>query len=628
MAGKRVVDVVRVEVRRLQDMSAPDADLLSRYATDRNEAAFTELVRRHSAMVNGVARRVLSNEQDAEDVCQAVFLLLARKAASLERGSVAGWLCAAARLTALNARKTRTRRIRKEASSRPVHTISPNPLDQMTAAELVSALDDELARLPDRYRGPLVLCYLEGLSRDEAARRLGVATSTLNVQLERGRNRLQAHLAERGIGLGVAVLTVVAAPVAGVAQQRIVESVLSANAEGVVPPGIACLIHGSATTMKLKVVLAAVLFAGALGAVAAVGFGGKAATRNADPPERAQPVTVGLALPARAADLDKLLPDDSNFVLSVNVKQILQSPLFTKDSQKQIEELLKTEAAQAVLKDTAFDPVKDVGRVVLAMGPTSLPEEGRRDDGQTANPFGPVILIQGRFDPDKIRVRIDQAVKDFPDMLKIHSIGKANVVEIAVAGNRYFAVVVDRNIVALAPRREQIEDLLAKAAGERETEFENAELPKLLKALDPKLAIGAVGTSDMVIAPDYSFKPVKYKRLRDSGIKTLSSGATAGDKFRAKVTLTTKNTDSAQKLRSTLEEGLGKIEAEIKAEGELLTREKEKELIATMLDALKSVTLAVKDRTVTLEGHAGADAMQAMIKGWFMVRTRSERPGG
>jgi RNA polymerase sigma factor (sigma-70 family) len=277
MAGKGVGEAVRVAVRRLQGSHVPDGDLLARYADERDEAAFAELVRRHSGMVNGVARRLLANEQDAEDVCQAVFLLLSRKAASLGRSSVAGWLCSAARLTALNARKTRSRRNRKEASARPPQRISPAPLDQMTANELVAVLDEELARLPDRYRGPLVLCCLEGLSRDEAARRLGVSTPTLNVQLERGRDRLRALLVKRGIDLGVALLAVLVAPAAAVAKQRIVELVLRAAAGGEVPPAIAALIQGGTAVTKVKLMVALALVAGALATVGAAGFGARAA---------------------------------------------------------------------------------------------------------------------------------------------------------------------------------------------------------------------------------------------------------------------------------------------------------------------------------------------------------------
>jgi uncharacterized GH25 family protein len=225
---------------------------------------------------------------------------------------VAGWLCSAARLTALNARKARSRRDRKEASARPPQRNSPAPLDQMTANELVAALDEELARLPDRYRGPLVLCCLEGLSRDEAARRLGVSTPTLNVQLERGRDRLQAVLRKRGIDLGVALLAVLVAPVAAVAQQRVVELVLRAAAGGAVPPAVAALIQGGTAVTKVKLMVALALVAGALATVGAAGFAarpagpvppaGEKAPADEKQPQPSRPAPRGPTPPKRVAD--------------------------------------------------------------------------------------------------------------------------------------------------------------------------------------------------------------------------------------------------------------------------------------------------------------------------------------
>src|SRR5262245_21471950 len=114
--GTRMAGVIRAAARDRTDEDAPDADLLARYAGGRCAAAFAALVRRHAGMVLAVARRVLGDYAEAEDVCQATFLLLARKSSGgLRRESVAGWLWAAARLTALNARKAKARRARAEA---------------------------------------------------------------------------------------------------------------------------------------------------------------------------------------------------------------------------------------------------------------------------------------------------------------------------------------------------------------------------------------------------------------------------------------------------------------------------------------------------------------------------------
>ncbi|HZU35576.1 MAG TPA: sigma factor, partial [Gemmataceae bacterium] len=135
-AGQNMLRVIRAAAHRVRDEGVSDADLLAQYAAERDELAFATLVRRHARMVLGVAERVLGQEQDAEDVCQATFLLLAQKACrGLRRQSIAGWLCATARLTALNARKTKRRRTRTEtqAGARTVKQLLPTPLERMSA---------------------------------------------------------------------------------------------------------------------------------------------------------------------------------------------------------------------------------------------------------------------------------------------------------------------------------------------------------------------------------------------------------------------------------------------------------------------------------------------------------------
>src|SRR5207237_6357944 len=131
-------------------------------------------------------------------------------------------------------------------------------LDRMTAAELLSALDEELARLPDRYRGPLVLCGLEGLARDDAARRLGVPVGTLRLRLERARTRLRAGLEKRGIDLGAALVAALAGPVADAGRAPVVEAVLAAVAGAASPAG-ARLAKEITVMTKLKWVLVSAL---------------------------------------------------------------------------------------------------------------------------------------------------------------------------------------------------------------------------------------------------------------------------------------------------------------------------------------------------------------------------------
>jgi RNA polymerase sigma factor (sigma-70 family) len=196
-----------VHVRSLVDESRPptapcsDRQLLERFTRHDDQAAFTALVRRHGPLVLGVCRRVLRQEADAEDAFQAVFLVLARKARSVCWGdSVGGWLYGVAYRVAHKARVARARRQRREArAGRPVDT---TPATSAPWSELQAVLDEELQHLPAAFRTPLVLCYLEGRTQDEAARQLGWSLGALRGRLWRGRELLRSRLARRGLSLG------------------------------------------------------------------------------------------------------------------------------------------------------------------------------------------------------------------------------------------------------------------------------------------------------------------------------------------------------------------------------------------------------------------------------------------
>jgi RNA polymerase sigma factor (sigma-70 family) len=196
-----------------QTLHVEDADLLSRFVARLDEAAFEALLCRHGPMVLRVARRVLRCDADAEDVCQATFLLLARKAGSIrKRASVACWLHGVAHRLALAARSQRVRREarEKDAAARPAGAAA-------TAAwsELDGVLDDVLAQLPEKYRIPLVHCYLEGRTAEEAAQLLGAPLGTVRSWLARGRELLRLRLVRRGFVLsGAGVSTALLATAA------------------------------------------------------------------------------------------------------------------------------------------------------------------------------------------------------------------------------------------------------------------------------------------------------------------------------------------------------------------------------------------------------------------------------
>lgn len=191
--------------------TATDRDLLARFVVG-DEAAFSEVVRRHTGLVINVCQRVLRQPTDAEDAFQATFFVLARKAKSLKwQDSIAGWLHQTARRTALKLRAMSVRRRAVEGQAAQQQTSgadtqTPNPASQVAFRELGEILDTELAALPARFCEVILLAQVEGLSRDEVAERLGITVATVKDRLERGREQLRSRLLRRGVTLTSAAL--------------------------------------------------------------------------------------------------------------------------------------------------------------------------------------------------------------------------------------------------------------------------------------------------------------------------------------------------------------------------------------------------------------------------------------
>jgi RNA polymerase sigma factor (sigma-70 family) len=203
-----VVRHLRTVARRGEGAHAGDAELLERFIAHRDEGAFELLVRRHGPMVLGVCRRLLGNEADAEDAFQATFLVLVRKATSIiPRTQVGNWLHGVAHKTALKARAMNSRRRVKE---REGAARGRNSTDD-TWEPLLEILDGELRALPERYRAPIVLCDLEGLSYREAAARLRCPQGTLSGRLARARALLARRLARHRPALSAAALAALTA---------------------------------------------------------------------------------------------------------------------------------------------------------------------------------------------------------------------------------------------------------------------------------------------------------------------------------------------------------------------------------------------------------------------------------
>ncbi len=274
--------IVQQQIERLLERGSlaglSEWQLLERYATQRDERAFEALVARYGPMVLGVCRRVLRNDQAAEDAFQATFLVLMRKAPSLDRGKPLGnWLYTVAYRLALRIRANEARRLRREAQA--VRTKAGTECRDRPPGDLVIALEEELQRLSERHRLPLVLCYLEGKTNEQAAEVLGCPRGSMSARLAQARDRLRACLARRGYAVpaaGIATLLASAGAEAAVPARLLSDTVCTASwfaseeaaIAGVVSTRAVALAKGTFRAMfvyKLKIAGAVLVAAAMLG---------------------------------------------------------------------------------------------------------------------------------------------------------------------------------------------------------------------------------------------------------------------------------------------------------------------------------------------------------------------------
>ena len=273
-----------------------DGQLLDRFVERRDASAFEAIVERYGPLVWGVCRRVLRDHHDAEDAFQATFLVLARKAASvMPREKLGNWLYGVAFQTAMNAKTTRAKRRVRE---RPAWEMTePEAVPDEQADEWLSRLDREVARLPEKYRMPIILCELEGKTHRQAAEQLGWPVGTVSGRLSRARAMLASRLSRPGTPLTVGALGVLLvhdAAQAGVppelvrstAQAASLSTAGKAVTAGVVSAEVAALTGEVLKTMLInKLTLATAMLLVAL----ALAAGGTSLTYRAHATEPANP---------------------------------------------------------------------------------------------------------------------------------------------------------------------------------------------------------------------------------------------------------------------------------------------------------------------------------------------------
>jgi RNA polymerase sigma factor (sigma-70 family) len=385
---------LRRTLRRPGDASLSDGQLLERWVGERDQAAFELLLWRHGPMVLHTCRRLLRRREDVEDVFQATFLVLVRKAGSIRRGAaLAAWLHRVACRIALRARAASSRRAGREQFLVDVPVIADT--EEAAARDLRAVLDEEIDRLPSRYRRAVVLCCLEGKSQEEAARLLACPRGTVSSWLTRGRQRLRQRLLRRGVDLSIAGLTALTPDASAAALAPLVAPLLrgAAAGGGIVPVGMMsaqtiALAEGMLRTMlmtKVKIAAAVLLLGGLFAAgIGTLSHSTQAADPQAEPRETKKAAKgVPLALSGAVSGNDGIAwgktahglqagiafrPGDQE---SYTVGESVTFVVYLRNVSKKTIRLTHLESLFAVFTPTVVEAEHDI-RIVVAPGPISF----------------------------------------------------------------------------------------------------------------------------------------------------------------------------------------------------------------------------------------------------------------
>jgi RNA polymerase sigma factor (sigma-70 family) len=345
--------------------AASDSELLERFRLYREEAAFAALVHRHGPMVLGVCRRVLRDPHESEDAFQATFLVLVRKAQAVARPELLGnWLYGVALRTA---KEARTRAARRRTREQQAMTM-PREQTQAEPHELWPIVDEEINRLPARLRVPLVLCELEGVGRQEAARRLGCPQGTLSSRLARARSALRGKLLRRGVALSAGTLAMTRVPSA-LASATVDNAALFAAGSVGIPDSILTLTQGVLRAMflaKLKVVTGILVVAGVMGLSAGLW----AQSAPVKTPKPAPAVGIKDKKPAPAEDKPAKTEQGKTFATTIQAV----------DAGKRTITLLVPEPGKKQAKEETFPLAADLKIFLPSLKKTETPAEAKLSD--------------------------------------------------------------------------------------------------------------------------------------------------------------------------------------------------------------------------------------------------------
>jgi len=302
-------------------------------------------------------------------------------------------------------------------------------------------------------------------------------------------------------------------------------------------------------------------------------------------------VAIGvIAAPSRAADSDKLLPNDANFVVTINIKQMIASPLFKKlDDKFNLKDALKKNPdAKQAIETIGLDPLKDIDQVVLS--------------GSGAKEDEALILILGKFDKTKLEAAAVKAAQDDKNGLKILKEGGTTVYEMTNKkdGQVVYGVIVDGTTIAASPKKDYLFDVLDKKVGKKPSASKK-ELTELLAKADAKQSVS------VVVVVTQGLGGAQAAEITDK-LKNIVGGINITDEVKISFDMAAKDENSAKDVAKKLDEGLGQVKA---FAGIMAAQNKP---LAPVVDILGTFKVEAKGSTVNVKGEVSKDIIDKLIK--------------
>jgi hypothetical protein len=296
----------------------------------------------------------------------------------------------------------------------------------------------------------------------------------------------------------------------------------------------------------------------------------------------------------QGAEADKLLPNDSEYVVTLNVRLLLDSPLAKKYGLPRLQELLKSDQEfQDIFKSLGMDPLADIHSLTSA-------------SPNFSDPAKTLFILHGKFEPAKIHAKALEVIQTYGEVLRIHEADKAQYYEVNFPGQTSFYVaVVDAVTIVASPGKDGVIEALEKAGGKKKFTVKK-ELVNLLEKVDPRCTLSMIGLKSALehspLGADDNARPVFAK------VETATAGVLVGDDIKAEFALSAKNPDTAKELSKELVEKLDQAKGIVS----ILARDlKELQILLELVGALK---VSTEDRTVTLRGQIGEEAIEKALK--------------